>query len=195
METGPVEELGSDLIRFRLQDFEAEFDQILEELFQARSQWSYSHKIRGRWENTYVPICEVPSVRTVLNLAAQLASRRANKTLVCGQGMLRDSFWFNLMEKDEETGWHNHKSKAEASGVCYLKVPDNSGDFLYRLPDGTTRKLKPKPGAMLLFPSSLNHSVSASNSDDTRISLAFNLFSLPLELEPEDPFGGHPLYR
>ena len=68
MEPRPVEELGSDLVRFRLQNFEAEFDQVLEELFQARSQWRYSHKIRGRWENTYVPICEVPSVPWVFSI-------------------------------------------------------------------------------------------------------------------------------
>ncbi len=186
-----VERLETGLIILYLQDFEADFSQILNEFFNASPHWNHSHKIRGRWENTYAPIDKVPAVRGILSLAAQNASRCFQKQLICGHGMLKDSFWFNCMHHGDETGWHDHKAKAHASGVCYLQVTEGSGNFLYRLPQGEIRNIVPETGMILLFNSNLSHSVEPSKNRKERISLAFNLFTLPLEMEDDDPFGGH----
>ncbi|MBT5749486.1 MAG: hypothetical protein HOI40_09215, partial [Candidatus Marinimicrobia bacterium] len=40
-------------------------------------------------------------------------------------------------------------------------------------------------GKMILFDSKLDHSVSINKSQSSRISLSFNLFTLPLEMSIE----------
>jgi len=191
MKVRRVERLETGLVIINLEDFEVNFRQVLDEYFNASKHWKHSHKIRGRWENTYAPINKVPTARCILSLAAKKASKHFHKQLICGHGILKNSFWFNHMHHGDETGWHDHKAKAHASGVCYLQVGEDSGKFLYRLPQGEIRNIVPETGMMLLFNSSLSHSVEPSKSRKERISLAFNLFTLPLEMEDDDPFGGH----
>ena len=197
MEIDDFESMEGGLHLIRLRNFQDGIGEILGELFQSESSWSHSHRIRGRWENTYLDIEKIPSVRPILNLASQFAGKLHKQPLVSiqgGQGMLKDSFWFNIMHNGEETGWHNHKARAHTSGVCYLQVPKQSGEFMYRSPCGKLRSLIPETGTLLLFPSNLNHAVAPSQSSEVRISMAFDLFTLPLELEPEDPFGGNLFY-
>lgn len=164
-------------------------ESIIYEFTASRAEWKYSHKINGRWENIYVDIDLVPSVRTVLSIAVNLATQETGKNLVCGHGILRDSFWFNCMATDESTGWHNHKARAAMSGVFYLKVPEDSGDFLYREQNRQESSITPEPGMLLLFQPTMNHAVSVNKSKEDRVSLAFNLFTLPLEMGREDPFS------
>ena len=164
-------------------------ESIISEFTTSQAEWKYSHKINGRWENIYVDIDLVPSVRAVLSIAANLATQETGKNLVCGHGILRDSFWFNCMAADESTGWHNHKARAAMSGVFYLNVPEDSGDFLYREQNKQESSITPEPGMLLLFQPTMNHAVSANKSKEYRMSLAFNLFTLPLEMGPEDPFS------
>ena len=194
MEADAGEELEAGMFRLRLRGFEGGFDRTLDEFFASREHWRYSHKIGGRWENVYVPVERVPSARPILSLAAAQASRLGGEHVVCGHGILEDSFWFNQMEAGDETRWHNHKSWATMSGVCYLQVPDGSGVFLYRTSEGEERALVPELGDVLLFPPSMNHAVAPGQNKRPRISLAFNLFTLPLEMGEGDPFEGHPKF-
>ena len=194
MEADEGEELEAGLFRLRLRGFEAGFRQVSDEFFASREHWRYSHKIGGRWENVYVPVERVPSARPILSLAGAEASRFGGEHVVCGHGILEDSFWFNRMEAGDETRWHNHKSGAAFSGVCYLQVPKSSGAFLYRTSEGEERSLVPESGDVLFFPPSMNHAVAPGQNESPRVSLAFNLFTLPLEMGEDDPFGGHPLF-
>ena len=187
--------LHTNLHLLELENHAEVFKTAISEFFESKAEWTFSHKINGRWENTYLPIQKVPAAKQILNLATRAASRVFGKSLVCVQGvehLIKDSFWFNVMEKGQSTGWHNHKAKAQASGVCYLQIPNNSGEFQYRDNEGIVYQHIPQSGTILLFPSNLNHSVKNSHSDDVRLSLAFNLYTLPLNLDPEDdPFGGN----
>ncbi len=194
MEADECEELAVGLYRVRLRGFEADFRQVLGEFFSSREYWRYSHKIGGRWENVYLSVERASAVRPILSLAAAEASRLYETHVVCGHGVLEDSFWFNLMEAGDETRWHNHKSRATVSGVCYLQVPARSGSFLYRSEDGEERALAPEVGDILFFPPATNHAVARGENSSSRVSLAFNLFTLPLELGEDEPFGGHPLF-
>ena len=44
------------------------------------------------------------------------------------------------------------------------------------------RFVKPQDGMILLFPSKLEHCVEINKSCDTRISLSFNLYTLPIQV-------------
>ena len=79
-----------------------------------------------------------------------------------------------------------NKEKAELSGVYYLAVPHRSGDIQFRrnLKSGSEEwSASSKSGKLILFDSKLEHSVTENNSDSNRISLAFNLYTLPLEFD------------
>ena len=82
------------------------------------------------------------------------------------------------------------------SGVIWIKTPENSGQFQFDSPHifaesyivectpeeirkeynyYTSFRFTPKEGRMILFPSHMEHQVLPSESDEDRISIAFNL--------------------
>ena len=83
------------------------------------------------------------------------------------------------------------------SGVFYLSAPEESGKLclvntgINPMWDGTelanrknqftsgTIKIEPEEGDIILFPSYLRHSVETNNHDEERISISFNLISVP----------------
>ena len=83
------------------------------------------------------------------------------------------------------------------SGVFYLQVPEGSGRLVVQNPginrmwDGcqmTSNKnqytaeisnIEPVEGDILFFPSYLPHSVETNNHDEERISISFNVITIP----------------
>ena len=99
-----------------------------------------------------------------------------------------DEFWFNIARPGESTGWHDHKDRSVLSGVYYLKVPDNAGDILFRKRDKdkiVEWNIRSETGKLILFHSNIEHSVTINKSNHDRISIAFNLFSLPLQIDSD----------
>ena len=85
----------------------------------------------------------------------------------------------------ESTGWHDHKERSELSGVYYLYVPDNSGDIHFRKNIDNKNfewKIKSQTGKLVLFDSNIEQSVPKNKCKENRISIAFNLCSLPLKI-------------
>ena len=150
---------------------------------------SRSHFIMGRWENIYVPLSIIPQVKPILQFANQSVNKISPRSVIIPYrelGFYRDEFWFNIAKPGDSTGWHNHKKGALFSGVYYIYVPDLGGNIKFRhKKDGIDKEwfLEPKTGEMLIFPSKLKHAVAENKSQNDRVSLAFNLFTLPLELD------------
>jgi uncharacterized protein (TIGR02466 family) len=103
--------------------------------------------------------------------------------------------WININKNGNRNDVHTHP-QCDFSGVFYVKCSDNSGEinfinerkhvdytFMevidkqisggYNLASGYW--IGPEEGMMILFPSSLPHSVGVNNSDEDRISISFNL--------------------
>tara|TARA_B100000989_G_scaffold120458_2_gene88822 strand:- start:956 stop:1594 length:639 start_codon:yes stop_codon:yes gene_type:complete len=147
----------------------------------------FSHKINGRWENQYIDLDLIPEIKPVLLMACKFGNSIVNKSLVIPNkqfGFHYNEFWFNISNTGDSTGWHDHKENAKISGVYYISVPEKSGNIIFRKNDGNKYKkwfVKPEDGMMILFPSRLEHCVEINKSYDTRISLSFNLYTLPIE--------------
>ncbi len=78
------------------------------------------------------------------------------------------------------------------SGVYYLQVPENSGNIIFYDPRGeavagrkhsalyqkdiASKSITPVEGQMLLFDPLLMHAVTTNNSEEERISIAFNVY-------------------
>ena len=163
-------------------------DKIINSIYQNRESTTYSHKINGRWENQYLSIQYFPELRKLFRTACREGKVVLEKSLVVPYkelGLPMDEFWFNIAGPGESTGWHDHKERSELSGVYYLHVPDNSGDIHFRKKiDAETFEweIKSQTGKLILFDSNIEHSVPENKSKENRISIAFNLFSLPLKI-------------
>ena len=178
---------GRRLVRFFLPEHRDLIAALLEEMDAVSSEFTYSHKINGRWENSYLPIDRVPSVRKVVRFSRNVAIEKFGRSLLAiydtQRGVRSMPFWFNVAKPGESTGVHNHSSQASVSGVFYLRTSENSGNVFFRVPDHADFKLECPEGSAILFPSSLSHGVQMNRSTKDRISLAFNLLKFPLPVD------------
>ena len=148
----------------------------------------YSHKINGRWENQYIDLDLISEIKPVFLMACKFGKSIVNKSLVIPHkqlGFPYNEFWFNISNPGDSTGWHDHKENAKISGVFYISVPKKSGNIIFRKNDKNKDEkwfVKPKNGMKILFPSKLEHCVEINKSCDTRISLSFNLYTLPIQV-------------
>ncbi|MBT3179302.1 MAG: hypothetical protein HOB40_01595 [Candidatus Marinimicrobia bacterium] len=163
--------------------------EILADLNSNITKAEKSHFINRRWENLYLHPNDVKGVKSIFQIASKLAKNIYGKSLIVphqGYGISFDEFWFNVAKPGEETGWHNHKKNAVVSGVYYLDIPIDSGDIQFRKKEKDEWVYwteQSKTGKMILFDSKLEHSVSKNKSGRNRISIAFNLYALPLKIE------------
>ena len=159
---------------------------LLNDLSKFSNQLKYSHNINGRWENGYLPIDLVPDVKIPMKYARDIAMQEWNiRTVAQFKSLSRDPdtlppFWFNVMCNGHRTGIHDHAKIASVSGVFYLQCQPDSGDLFFRKEGEKDLHFQPKVGKMILFPSNLKHGVLENKSSTKRISLAFNLFSFPI---------------
>lgn len=104
-------------------------------------------------------------------------------------------YWFNINNKDSYNKAHKHNNSV-ISAVWYIKVPPNSGEIVFERSDdevidwlafangGNPEKIThhsnyawgevPQEGSCLLFPSWIRHRVEPNNTNEDRISIAFN---------------------
>lgn len=108
------------------------------------------------------------------------------------------SFWLNVNSKKDFNISHTHNGSV-ISGVFYVKCPENCGDLIlrnrndeilrcylrqsnliggidYAFTEYTSElwSVTPEKNTLILFPSWLEHYVEPNNSDQERISIAFN---------------------
>lgn len=107
--------------------------------------------------------------------------------------------WSMTTHDDGFDAWHMHV-RGWMSGVYYVQVPEHpddpiSGCIEFGCPElpgldrsfgGARRRIQPRPGQLLLFPSHLHHRTHPTASSDRRISVAFDVMPLrPLGNGPE----------
>ncbi len=119
------------------------------------------------------------------------------------------SSWLNFHRYMDYAQTHYH-SNSIISGVIFIVIPPNSGNFCIRKPHSFTKDfsmvtklntthdtsynteefiLKPMNNTIALFPSVLQHDVTPNYTDHTRITLAFDC--VPAELCTS--YGNSPL--
>jgi len=105
------------------------------------------------------------------------------------------NMWININRKGDYNIMHDHPLSV-MSGVLWIKTPKNCGSLVFRSPHSFTQgtllestdpevakeqnyynsyTFNSKEGTMILFPSDLLHGVEPNESNEDRISIAFNL--------------------
>lgn len=106
--------------------------------------------------------------------------------------------WSMTTHDDGFDAWHMHV-RGWMSGVYYVQVPDHPDDPLsgcieFGCPEipgldrtfmGARRRIQPRPGQLLLFPSHLHHRTYPTASSERRISVAFDV--VPLRPQGSEP--------
>ena len=95
--------------------------------------------------------------------------------------------WFAKFERGNYGHIHNHGA-ADISGVYYYKTSGKDGSIFFESPNpavecnkvfaqkcGGARRYDPQEGTMILFPGYLRHGIQTNDTDNTRISLSFNI--------------------
>jgi len=99
------------------------------------------------------------------------------------------NYWFNINGKYDYNISHTHPG-SYFSAALYLKTPKNSGNIVFQRPDNLKEtilfktsnehnfgdyQITPQENLLVMFPSCLHHYVARNNSDETRVSVAFNI--------------------
>lgn len=102
------------------------------------------------------------------------------------------NFWVNVNKKGDYNDVHDHNAYGGTflSGVYYVKTPANCGrlrlfdprpfvtgapDMKYYNDGDNYHYFDPEPNLLVMFPGWLKHDVEPNQSDEERISIAFNL--------------------
>ena len=99
-------------------------------------------------------------------------------------------YWVQDYKPDQFQGYHKHPGST-ISGVYFIRS-NNAGPIQFKNPNPYMEftqwnhhssidkfvyfNIKPSKGMLLLFPSWLKHGISKNETDETRISISFNLY-------------------
>jgi uncharacterized protein (TIGR02466 family) len=142
---------------------------------------------RRGWNSEDMAVLEQPEFA-----ALQHAIRAACASALGEMGLGNVAFylqsWINLLDRGGFNFLHMHEGSL-LSGGFYLSVPPGSGQFVFRdprpgvihgsvkggVPNGHADiHLTPSDGLLVLFPCWMEHYVEPHDSDEPRITIAFN---------------------
>jgi uncharacterized protein (TIGR02466 family) len=143
-------------------------------------------------------VLERPEFKGVRDVVVRELDRYTRELLAVNKSIefyLTNS-WVNVHQRGHSAGAHLHHNSL-ISGVLYLKTNDASGDLVFHrdvlslvpfppaldldidsfnLYNCKSWGYRPKTNDICLFPSVVNHSVDRNESDEERVSLAFNVY-------------------
>lgn len=146
----------------------------------------------GGWQSNdfYEPETEIQELASVTKSYVSSFANNFSYT----DSLKMDNFWININGKHNENGAHDHPN-ALIAAVYYASVPENSGHIQFHNPLSTYDKYLnekfiksynmfnsgcynhyPKENQLIIFPGWLIHSVLPNESNDNRISIAFNFY-------------------
>ena len=188
------------LWRYRVDDHERLNAALLEEIAVRRKKdkdianrnrrgWQSAHDLFDRKEPAHAELSGIIRKLLVDALKAVAKEIKADKLNFSMNG------WVNVNPPGGYIGPHAHPNGL-ISGSYYVSMPEDKGpggsiEFIAPHPVGYMSgwikapmlvdkiRVHPKPGEVLLFPSQLLHWVLPNDSDEDRVTIAFNLGAKP----------------
>jgi uncharacterized protein (TIGR02466 family) len=143
--------------------------------------------VRQGWNSEDMQVLERPELAP-LRQAIRAACADALKEMGQGERRFYLQSWINLHDRGGFNFLHMHEGSL-LSGSFYLQVPPGSGEFVFRdprpgvlhgfikgpVPNGHADiNLTPSEGLLVLFPCWIEHYVEPHDSEEPRITIAFN---------------------
>lgn len=93
-----------------------------------------------------------------------------------------DGHWAHILHPQQSTMYHSHTGEREGiSFVYYVKAPEDSGNLVFNFDvagKNLCASIEPEVGKLVLFPTWIPHYTSRNVSEDTRISISGNYYSI-----------------
>jgi uncharacterized protein (TIGR02466 family) len=143
--------------------------------------------VRQGWNSEDMAVLEGPDFAALKN-AVRAACTGALGEMGMGNVAFKLQSWINMHDRGGFNFLHMHEGSL-LSGGFYLRVPAGSGQFVFRdprpgvilgsvkggVPNGHADvHLTPSAGLLVLFPCWMDHYVEPHDSDEPRITIAFN---------------------
>jgi len=77
---------------------------------------------------------------------------------------------------------HDHVHHAALAGVVYLSCEMKSGNLYFHMDGSSELEILPEVGKLVLFEPWMKHGVRTNQSNQQRLSLAFNLQPFPVRV-------------
>tara|TARA_R100001440_G_scaffold31322_1_gene49743 strand:+ start:1148 stop:1774 length:627 start_codon:yes stop_codon:yes gene_type:complete len=131
-------------------------------------------------------------LKNIKNFLGEVVDKFTKNVLNSKQRLVITQCWANRNPKGSKHHEHVHPNSI-ISGVMYFQINEKSPPIQFAKTNQDAIKLDPekynhvnsesfllpcKPGELILFPSSLRHSVPINKGDEDRISMSFNTFSI-----------------
>lgn len=152
---------------------------------------------RGGWQSNdiYLNKCENQELKYLFDQIFQSVDIMSEKFGLYNDLQLDKNtmqFWININKKGDYNVQHNHP-RSFLSGVYYVKTPKNCGILEFHHPNPMQKFwcqmytksdnpatfssiiFEPENGKLIVFPPWLEHTVSPSDAESARISIAFNI--------------------
>jgi len=163
-------------------------DVCLSEIFKLQHE-SEGSKISnaGGWQSCPYKYKDNPFFDGVVDLVLEHANQAAY-AYGFDSALKLESYWLNINGKHDYNRLHNHLGVC-LSAVLFLKAPENCGDLFFERPGITpivpgfdrlnalnwsNYSITPTEGRLVVFPATMNHFVDRNESDELRVSAAFN---------------------
>ena len=131
-------------------------------------------------------------LKNIKNFLGEAVDKFTKNVLQSKQRLVITQCWANRNPKGSKHHEHVHPNSI-ISGVMYFPINEKLPPIQFSKANQDGMKLDPikynhinsesfmlpcKPGELILFPSSLKHSVTINQGDEDRISMSFNTFSI-----------------
>jgi len=133
-------------------------------------------------------------LKNIKNFLGEAVDKFTKNVLQSKQRLVITQCWANRNPKGSKHHEHIHPNSI-ISGVMYFQINEKLPPIQFAKTNQAGIKLNPekynhvnsesfmlpcKPGELILFPSSLKHSVPINQGDEDRISISFNTFSIDI---------------
>jgi hypothetical protein len=114
-----------------------------------------------------------PFARNELSLGSLCKVVEEKTSVTAGNVYKIESYWFVVYYNNGSQKWHDH-GDTDISAVYYPHVGNNPSSIIFKN-QPTDLEIPVANNRLIIFPSKLQHCVSANNDNDLRIAVAFNL--------------------
>jgi uncharacterized protein (TIGR02466 family) len=142
---------------------------------------------RGGWQSPAMSVGDCEEFDQIISQVQQYLTPIYQEYGV-GHTPMLSNYWFNINQQHSYNLSHTHPGSV-FSTVLYLQVPEHSGNLILQRSDNqqayvianhstpknqTSFTIEPTEGMLIAFPSHVPHYVEQNESNQQRISVAFN---------------------
>ena len=165
---------------------------IDEELAYLKTLSYRRQKDNGNFRSDDSYLLRQEKLKNIKNFLGESVNKFTTNVLNSKQRLIITQCWANRNPKGSRHHEHVHPNSI-ISGVMYFQINEKLPPIQFSKTNQDGIKLDPikynnltaesfmlpcKPGELILFPSSLKHSVPINHGDEDRISISFNTFSI-----------------